>query len=215
MNTPTMMVGTSGVKEYLIIGQKEGLAVGVRPLTFREDSTQVSVGVRIRVCRCPEEYYKNNPNIDGGDQKISDLHIGEKAKELFPTYPFFKIDEKRASFMVMTSVWGDNLYAKIMKSGLCEALAETLMGVFEDGFERTVRKTELEMHLLELWGEYLLNAHQLKADSEKPVAKVLEFKLNKDNPNITDVTYDKPQEESEKTENDKGLKQKEITSDDS
>jgi hypothetical protein len=49
----------------------------------------------------------------------------------------------------------DQAHDMILKSGIVEQWTEKLMEDFEDTFEKTVRKGELENHLHEIWSQGL------------------------------------------------------------
>jgi hypothetical protein len=95
---PIMMKGTDKNLDYAVIAVKNGIVLGVKPLSAVEQHPmdhsicRIAVGFRVRGCAMQEDI--------GSVVKpsIMPTMVGKEAMKAFPCLPFVKSDERRASF---------------------------------------------------------------------------------------------------------------------
>lgn len=89
MQNQTMMLGTTGNNDYLVIHEKDGLRLGVKPVfefTMTPAGPGTVIGVRVRVAANPTD--TESPKV---------INVGHTAKTAYPQFPYDKADDVRAS----------------------------------------------------------------------------------------------------------------------
>lgn len=89
------VLGTEGNPDYVIVAQNGAACLGVKPLlSFSSKGTMV--GLRVRSCSAPNTHEKADGTTDFPKKMPFD--------EAWPDMPFDKVDESRASTMLMMTI---------------------------------------------------------------------------------------------------------------
>ena len=121
INGLTMMVGTSGYADYLVIANTEGFKIGVKPV-FDNNGVRTFVGMRVRL-------------VPGGNCELSQIDMMGKMLSLYPNIPWQSKDHKRLS-IVGGAVVGINhkniqaLHEWFTNDGVSSLLFKNLQGMF-------------------------------------------------------------------------------------
>jgi hypothetical protein len=121
--TETMMVGTNGGKDYRIVDEREGLALGIKVVVepaLTPNGPGIAMGVRVRVAGSP-------------NSTVTVANVGAMVAKVYPDIKFQKSDAERASMMIGT-----------MAAGLPESEAKLISTLEEADFFHSVVDTMVE-----------------------------------------------------------------------
>lgn len=130
-----MMVGTMGKSDYLVIGERDGLYIGLKPVVERAYASAfglpipaIAVGIRLRVAKAPEAAIVN---------------AGANAEVAYPHIEFEKKDDERAS---------------LFRGGVAPILdASSYQGVLDQIANDESEAVKLAKHVLEMLKDEDLN----------------------------------------------------------